>query len=310
MQSQVRLSSRITEDIQGLRVLHSLGQLDAADRTVRSQMNELEALQRRQSRLTAVIGPFSRFLSVLTISVIAALSLLAFGGRVTGVLPSLATFVLALQRLNVRLAAIAGVFTTLSNNSAAYERLNEILSPGGKEIRRLGGVPFRGLEREIRFEHVSLCYAPELEPALNRVSFELPKGHTLALVGASGAGKSSIADLLTGLYTPSGGRILIDGMDLDLIDLPSWQHRLGVVSQDTFLFIASLEENIAFGSPWVTRADVEEEAARAQAAGFISELPEWFDTLVVERGYRLSGGRASASAWRGRSCAIRVADPR
>jgi len=291
MASQVRLGSRITEDIQGLRLLHSMGQLEAADRTVRAEMHQLEVEQRRQSQLGAVIGPFSRFLPILAIAVIAALSLLAFQGRVTGVLPSLATFVVALQRLNMRLGIIAGVFTTLGNNTGAYERLNEILSPTGKELRRQGGVPFEGLEREIRFEGVSLRYAPELPPVLDQVSFRLPKGQTLALVGASGAGKSSIADLLVGLYAPSGGRIEIDGLDLARLHLASWQQRLGVVSQDTFLFNAALAENIAFGCSWATRADVQAAAVQAQAAGFIEALPEGYDTLVGERGYRLSGGQ-------------------
>lgn len=289
--SQVLLSSRITEDIQGLRLLHSTGQLEDADHTVRAQMHELEALQRHQSRLSEVIGPFSRFLPVLAIGMIAALSLLAFDGRVTGVLPSLATFVVALQRLNARLGGIAGVFTILSNNSASFERLNDILRDEGKQFRRLGGVPFRALESGIRFEEVSLRYAPELPLTLDRVSFELPKGHTLALVGTSGAGKSSIADLLTGLYAPSGGRILIDKQDLAVIDLASWQQRLGVVSQDTFLFNATLAENIAFGCTEATRADVEAAATQAQAAGFIEDLPIGYDTLVGERGYRLSGGQ-------------------
>jgi len=94
-----------------------------------------------------------------------------------------------------------------------------------------------------------------------------------------------------GLYAPSGGRIEIDGLDLARLDLASWQQRLGVVSQDTFLFNAALAENIAFGCSWATRADVQAAAAQAQAAGFIEALPEGYDTLVGERGYRLSGGQ-------------------
>jgi len=94
-----------------------------------------------------------------------------------------------------------------------------------------------------------------------------------------------------GLYAPSGGRIEIDGLDLARLDLASWQQRLGVVSQDTFLFNASLGENITFGCSWATRADVQAAAAQAQAAGFIEALPEGYDTLVGERGYRLSGGQ-------------------
>jgi ABC-type bacteriocin/lantibiotic exporters, contain an N-terminal double-glycine peptidase domain len=94
-----------------------------------------------------------------------------------------------------------------------------------------------------------------------------------------------------GLYQPTEGRILVDGVDLSALDLASWQQRLGVVSQDTFLFNASLAENIAFGTPGADRAAVEEAAASAQALNFIRALPDGFDTVVGERGYRLSGGQ-------------------
>jgi ATP-binding cassette subfamily B protein/subfamily B ATP-binding cassette protein MsbA len=113
----------------------------------------------------------------------------------------------------------------------------------------------------------------------------------VALVGPSGAGKSSVADLLVGLYTPTAGRVLIDDQDLNQLDLISWQQRLGVVSQDTFLINASLADNIGFGRPDASRAQIEAAAALAQASGFIETLPEGYDTLVGERGYRLSGGQ-------------------
>jgi ATP-binding cassette subfamily B protein/subfamily B ATP-binding cassette protein MsbA len=113
----------------------------------------------------------------------------------------------------------------------------------------------------------------------------------LALVGPSGAGKTSIADLLTGLYAPTSGTIRIDGTSLDALDLASWQQRLGVVSQDTFLFNATIADNIAFGSPGATPAQIQTSCQAAQAAGFIESLPQGYDTLVGERGYRLSGGQ-------------------
>jgi ATP-binding cassette subfamily B protein/subfamily B ATP-binding cassette protein MsbA len=171
------------------------------------------------------------------------------------------------------------------------ERLNQILSPQSKQFRRQGGTPFSTLQREIRFEGVSLQYAPDLPAALSEISFTLPRGQMLALVGPSGAGKSSIADLLTGLYAPTAGQILIDGMPLEQLELASWQERLGVVSQDTFLFNASIAENIAFGTPGASQAQIEAACQAAQAAGFIECLPQGYDTLVGERGYRLSGGQ-------------------
>lgn len=291
MHRQVEISSRITEDFQGLRLLHSNGQLDQADRHLRDQMGGLEQALRSRSRLLAVLTPFSAFLPILAIAVIAGLSLLLFQSRNAGVMPNLVTFVLALQRLNQRLSNVANIFSNLADNSSRIDRLNEILSTNGKQFRSLGGVAFECLRSEVRFEAVGLRYAKELEPALSDVSFILPKGQTLALVGPSGAGKSSIADLLIGLYAPSEGRIWIDDMPLDQLELASWQQKLGVVSQDTFLFNASLAENIAYGTAGATREAVEAAASAAHADGFIQSLPNGYDTLVGERGYRLSGGQ-------------------
>ena len=110
-------------------------------------------------------------------------------------------------------------------------------------------------------------------------------------MGSSGAGKSSIADLLAGLYDPTAGEILIDGTELQRFDLASWQKRIGVVSQDTFLFNATIAANISFGTPGARLEDVKLAAQQAQATGFIENLPDGFNTLVGERGYRLSGGQ-------------------
>jgi ATP-binding cassette, subfamily B, bacterial MsbA len=289
-QSIVDISTRITEDFQGMRLLHTSGQLSAADLRLRSNMSMLERRLREQARRLAVIGPFAGFLPILAIAIIAALSLLFFGGKGT-ILPSLVTFVLALQRLTQRLSMIATTFNQLADNSGRLARLNEILSPSGKQFRRQGGKTFSKLCRNICFDRVSLQYAPEQPPSLLDISFSLPKGSMLALVGPSGAGKSSIADLFTGLYTPTSGSILIDDIPLNLLDISSWQQRLGVVSQDTFLFNASIAENICFGSSGFTFAQIKAACQAAQADSFIEDLPSGYDTLVGERGYRLSGGQ-------------------
>jgi ATP-binding cassette subfamily B protein/subfamily B ATP-binding cassette protein MsbA len=238
-----------------------------------------------------VVGPFSNFLPILAIAVIATLSLLLFGERSTGVLPSLVTFVVALQRLNVRLSGLAIITNGIAENSGRLERLNAILSPDGKQFRRQGGIPFTMLESEIRFDNVGLNYAPELQPALKSISFTLQKGQTLALVGPSGAGKSSIADLLSGLYEATEGRILVDGMDLNSLDLASWQKRLGVVSQDTILLNSTIADNISFGTPKATQDQIKAACQAAQAAAFIESLPQGYNTMLGERGYRLSGGQ-------------------
>jgi ATP-binding cassette subfamily B protein/subfamily B ATP-binding cassette protein MsbA len=290
-QAQVAISSRITEDFQGLRLLHSSGQLEAADQRLQARMGELRRQLRGQARRLAVVEPFSNFLPILAIAVIAAISLLLFGGRSSGVMPSLVTFVLALQRLNTKLGFIATSTNLLADNRGRLVRLNQILSPTGKQFRRQVGIPFDGLQREVRFEGVSLQYDPELPPALSDVSFSLSKGQMLALVGPSGAGKSSIADLLCGLYAPTAGKIWIDGTPLEQLELARWQQRIGVVSQDTFLFNTTIAENIAFGMPGATQAQIEAACQAAQAAGFIESLPQSYATVVGEQGYRLSGGQ-------------------
>ncbi len=285
------LSSRITENIQGLRLLHTSGQLDQADRDVRSRSIAIEANSRASSRVGSITGPITTFLPILMIAAIAGLSLLLFDNRNSGVLPSLVTFVLALQRLNGTFGSVATSLGTLNANAAPLDLLNKLLEPADKEFRRRDGRPFDALQQGIALRNVSLQYAPELPPALSGINLELPRGTTVALVGSSGAGKSSIADLLTGLYQPSQGQILIDGNPLHNLDLISWQQRLGVVSQDTFLFNASLADNISYGTPNATKAQIVAAAEKAQAAGFIESLPDGYDTLIGERGYRLSGGQ-------------------
>ena len=290
-QAQVTISSRITENFQGLRLLHSSGQLEAADLRLQKSMGELRVHLRAQARRLSVVEPFTNFLPILSVAVITAISILLFGGRSSGVLPSLVTFVLTLQRLNTKFGVLASTTNILVDNSGRLGRLNQILRSEGKKFRRLDGIPFKGFERQICFQGVTLQYSSKVSPALSQVSFTVPKGQMVALVGPSGSGKSSIADLLCGLYAPTAGQIWIDDISLNQMDLSKWQQRLGVVSQDTYLFNATIAENITFGTSRATQAQIEEACQMAQAAGFIESLPQGYDTMVGERGYRLSGGQ-------------------
>ena len=285
------LSSRITENIQGLRLLHTSGELDEADQGVYGRTGDLEVNKRATTRLNSITGPINTFLPILMIAGIAGLSLLLFGSRNSGVLPSLVTFVVALQRLNNTFGTIASSLGSLNSNAAPLDLLNKLLEPTDKQFRRRGGLTFKSLQQAISLRNVTLQYSPELQPALRNLNLYIPRGSTVALVGSSGAGKSSIADLLVGLYDATEGQILIDGKPLTDYDLISWQQHLGVVSQDTFLFNATIADNISHGSSHTTRAQIVEAAEKAQAAGFISDLPDGYDTLIGERGYILSGGQ-------------------
>lgn len=285
------LSSRVTENIQGLRLLHSSGQLDNADTLVRNSSMAIEMNARAGTRIGSVSAPVNTFMPILMIAGIAGLSVVFFGSRNSGVLPSLVTFVVALQRLNGTLGAIASSLGSLNSNAAPLDLLNKLLEPGDKQFRHRGGLPFQSLSNAICLRGVTLQYAPELPPALRNINLVLPRGKTIALVGSSGAGKSSIADMLVGLYAPTEGEILIDGTPMHQFDLISWQQHLGVVSQDTFLFNASIGENISFGTANASSAEIVAAAEKAQADAFIKQLPNGYDTLIGERGYRLSGGQ-------------------
>ncbi len=285
------ISGRINEDIQGLRLLHSSGQLDTADRRLKERMGDLEKNLYSQARLVAITQPIAQLLPIMAISIIAILSVTLFQSRQAGILPSLVAFVIALQRLNMRFSDISNGFTMMKRNSGDLNCLNDILKSEDKSFRRTDGEHFQGLKKSILLNNVQLVYGSSTAPALRGVTIDIPKGKTIALVGRSGAGKSSIADLLVGLYSPTAGSIEIDGKNLNTINLASWQQRLGVVSQDTFLFNATLAENISFGCEWATLEDVKRACEIAQADSFIEKLPSSYQTIVGERGYRLSGGQ-------------------
>ena len=287
----VRVGTIVTEHIQALRLLHTTGQQDEANNFLVDNLSRLETALRKQAPRLSILSPVTSFLPIFSISLILVVSIFLLSGSKNLLLPSLVTFVLALQRLTIRVNMIANVTNVLADNTGRIKRLNSILTPEGKEFRPLNGNIFEGLRKNICLDSVSLRYNPDSPLALDSVSFSIVKGSTVALVGPSGAGKSSIADLLTGLYTPSKGNILIDGIPLKSYNLVSWQEQLGVVSQDTFLFNTSIYENIKFGVPSATLSMVKEACNLAQASGFIESLPDTYDTVIGERGYRLSGGQ-------------------
>ena len=152
-----------------------------------------------------------------------------------------------------------------------------------------GAPPLQVREGRLRFEHVSFAYEPA-RPILHDLSFEIPPGKTLAVVGASGAGKSTLARLLYRFYDVNGGRITIDGQDIRAVTQASLRQAIGIVPQDTVLFNDTVEYNIAYGRPGATRDEVEAAAKAAHIHAFIAATPKGYDTMVGERGLKLSGG--------------------
>lgn len=290
-ESRQELSIRINQDIQVLRLLHSIGGTERAARALEHQGGLLERRMRSLARLLQVLEPVSDLLPVAAATVIAATSWKLFGGQGQMLVAKLATFVLALQRLNIRMARVAGSLNQLAENSGRLGLLDELLDDAGKQFRRSGGSRFSGLRQGIRFERVGLIHPGRRQPALADIDLEIPVGTTVALVGGSGAGKSTLTDLLVGLASPTTGVIRVDGIDLQTIELDSWQQGIGIVSQDFQVLNASVASNIAFGRPGISAAMIEAAAGAAGAADFIAAMPEGYATILGERGHRLSGGQ-------------------
>ena len=170
-----------------------------------------------------------------------------------------------------------------------FERIFEYLDLDPDVVEKTGATTLVAPLGNVRYTDVSFSYRTDL-PVLQGVSFEAPSGTMTALVGPSGAGKSTIAALVSRLYDPDSGTIELDAIDLRDITLSSLADAVGVVSQDTFLFHATLRENLLYAKPGASEEEMIAAAHAAQIHAFIADLPEGYDTVVGERGYRLSGG--------------------
>ncbi len=180
----------------------------------------------------------------------------------------------------------------LQKAAASGDRLSELLDADVRIVSRPDALPLRAVRGELRFENVDFAYgsAPE-NPVLDNISFRVRPGQSVALVGATGAGKSTISSLLLRLYDVTSGRILIDGLDLRDVDLDDLRAQFAYVPQEALLFAASIYDNIAYGRPEATETDVIAAARAANAEEFILRLPQGYHTVVGERGATLSGGQ-------------------
>jgi ATP-binding cassette subfamily B protein len=175
----------------------------------------------------------------------------------------------------------------------AVERINDVIDTAPEEDllhqTRQTLPPING---HIQFDRVTFCYHPDSDiNTLENLSFSVQPGQTIALVGRSGSGKTTIAKLLLGLYSPTDGKILVDGYDVSSLSLRSLREQIGVVDQDTFLFGGTIRENISISYPEATLDDIIEAAKQAGAHQFIKELPMGYETQIGEGGGMLSGGQ-------------------
>ena len=192
-------------------------------------------------------------------------------------------------RLFGPVSSLLGVHVTVLSSLALFERIFDYLDLEQEIADRPGAAPLRDVRGRLRFEDVSFAYVPGY-PALRGISFEVPPGKFAALVGPSGAGKTTIAYLVPRLYDVTDGRVTIDGQDVRDVTLASLGECIGMVNQEPFLFHASLRQNLRYARPDATDEQIEAAARAANIHEFIAGLPDGYDTVVGERGYRLSGG--------------------
>ena len=297
-----RKSKRIQEKIAS--IMHILTEVLYSIRVIKAFVTKRYEIQKfekegnryfhllfRRAKLDNLATPINEIIGVL-IGVV----LLWYGGMQVIQTETLTSedflrFILVLFAMLAPIKTLGTVNITIQNSLAAAERVFNILDskpdindkPDAKEIE--------SFSEEIRFDNVSFNYGEESAPVLKNVSFSISKGSVVALVGASGAGKSTIADLIPRFYDTTSGYVKIDGEDIREIKLESLRRMMGIVSQEVILFNDTVKQNIAYGQEGIKDSNIISAAKAANAMGFIEELPNGLDTIIGERGVKISGGQ-------------------
>ncbi len=290
-EASVALSARTVEFLSGLRIVHTFGRERFAIERVGAAIQDSVKYRLRGLTWHAVIGPLTDALTVLAVAGFLVGGYVVMGGAATGAMPRILAFLYALYRLVPKAKAVNVRVGYISNHWQFVRNVAAILEDKELEARPRGGTAIRAFAEGIEFRDVGLSYEDGERPALSELSFTLPKGKVLGLVGESGSGKSSVADLLLGLYRPTSGEIFVDGVAAGELDWSSWRKHIGVVTQDAFIFHASVRENIAFGRLAAPDDAIEEAARAADAHDFILGLADGYDSIVGDQGYRLSAGQ-------------------
>jgi ATP-binding cassette subfamily B protein len=198
-------------------------------------------------------------------------------------------FVALLKKLYSPASDLAGVHVDIVTSYGYFERVLAVLDLEPAIKNAPDAVTLEEVQGALKFENVSFSYGDE-QATLSNIDLDIAPGESVAVVGPSGAGKSTLAALTLRLYDPSAGRILLDGHDYRQIKLKTLRQHIAVVSQETYLFHASIADNLRYARPEATPEELEQAARAAQIHDFIASLPQGYQTLVGERGYRLSGG--------------------
>ncbi|TVQ28622.1 MAG: ABC transporter ATP-binding protein [Spirochaetaceae bacterium] len=283
------LVGTLAENIGGMRVIQSYGQEGASNSQFEVDNRENRKAHVRAMRLSFTFLPAIDVLGVgATAIVLGAGGYMALQGRVSiGIIVAFMSYV---SRFFVPIRELSQLFTTLQSASAGGERVLELLDAEPAVSERPGARRLTQVEGRIQLDHVGFSYVNNVE-VLHDVSLTVEPGETIAIVGPTGAGKSTITNLVCRFYEVTSGRVLVDGTDVRDINLESLHRHMGYVSQDPILFPVSIAENIALGADAATLAQIEDAARNAEAHGFISRLVNGYDTVITEGASNLSVGQ-------------------
>jgi ATP-binding cassette subfamily B protein len=298
------VTATLAEDIAGMRVVQSFTRERANMRHFREVNDHYRAANQQTVVLNGLYFPFVDFLSALATAVVLGYGgYLAFGHSIT--IGTLFAFVGYLSNFFDPVQQLSQLYNTFLAAVAALDKIMDVLDEEPEVRDRPGARELGRIEGHVRFEHVRFGYG-NLPEVLHGIDLDVPAGTTVALVGHTGAGKSTIAKLLGRFYDPREGRITIDGVDLRDVTQASLRRQLGVVPQEGFLFAGTVRDNIAFGRPDATPDEVRAAAEAVGAHEFIVRLEDGYETELQERGTRLSLGQRQLVAF----ARALLADPR
>jgi ATP-binding cassette subfamily B protein len=289
------LNTVLQENLAGIKVIKAFTREKEQQAKFRHAADDTMNQQIAVSRLFTFMFPF-----IFLVANLGQAAILYLGGKqiIVGTLSVGAwqEFSIYLMYLFFPIMMFGMIVTQMGQAGASAERIFEILDAKSDILDKPGAAKLPEVKGNVRFENVTFRYFRGGEPVLNTVSFEAQPGETIALLGATGSGKTTIINLLPRFYDPSEGRITIDGYDLRDVTLDSLRSQIGIVLQETMLFSGSIRENIAFGKPEASLEEIQNAAKAAAAHDFIMSFPDGYDTHVGERGQTLSGGQKQRMA--------------
>ncbi|MFO7029255.1 ABC transporter ATP-binding protein [Limnospira fusiformis CCALA 023] len=290
-QQQKNYSVKVIETLNGIRLIKSVGTENREYQTIRKIMLEIENLALKTQMNSALIQPLNEVTSIFTVICILIVGRYLFADQLENISAILLTYLLVLFRLLPVISNLSNVRNQIARGAASFDTAYDLWRRDNKPIMSSGKLQFSGFEDKIHFRNISFAYPGQNHMVIKDVDLSLYKGTTLALVGGSGAGKSTFADLLPRFYDPKSGGIEIDGVDIREYDIRSLRQEMGIVSQTTFLFNDTVKNNIMYARPDATDEEIRDAAKQANAYDFIMALPRQWETEIGDRGVMLSGGQ-------------------